>query len=193
MYTGRRLSTPLGFDLHFLTHWSILVTMICVLGLVISTGVSKFLYNSVCFKGSYIQWVEVLTGIFTLSLVSLQFLLSIGSLGLATAYDGSALDIGDGATWISAALDFQIQHSLSFFFAIALIGGRYECQELHFKKFYQRLVWFCVPVAVTLAWITMLLFSTTEVPYSRNGSLVILFVVWAAAVAPWSLIGYYVC
>ena len=139
VYTVGRLGSPFGFDLTFLTHWYVAATLLLTLVLGVTTFISWLLYASWCSTGRYIPWLENATALLIVALVSIQLFLTIASLAIISGYDGSLMST---ASWRSASLRWVTQHSLGFFFAAALVGGRFECHNGHIAKWLLRLVWF---------------------------------------------------
>ena len=81
VYTIERLGSPFGFDLTYLTHWNVAATLLVVLVLVVTTGVTQLLYSSWCSHGEGPEWIEITTALGLVALVSMQLSLTIGSLG----------------------------------------------------------------------------------------------------------------
>ena len=150
VYTATRLGGPLGYDLAYLTHWFVAATLLVTVILAVTTGISLLLYNSWCSQGRYIEWIEVTTAILLVVLVSLQLLLTIASLSLGSGYDGAR--IGDGRTWRQTSFEWATQHNVSFFFAAALVGGRFETQNPTIGRGMLRAAWFSIPVLLVALW-----------------------------------------
>ena len=189
-YTIGRLGSPLGFDLTFLTHWFVSATLLITLTLAATTFTSWLLYSSCVSKGRYIVWLENLTALLIVALVSVQLFLTIASLAVISGYDGSLMDT---ASWRSASLQWATQHSLGFFFSAALVGGRFEPQNERIARWLLRTVWFAVPVALAACWAFMLLASARSVPYGTVGDASSIVIATLAALLPWTLAGVVMC
>ena len=163
MYTASRLGGPLGYDLAYLTHWFVAATLLITVILAVTTGISLLLYNSWCSQGRYIEWIETTTAMLLVVLVSLQLLLTIASLSLGSGYDGAR--IGDGRTWRQTSFEWATQHNVSFFFAAALVGGRFETQNPTISRGILRAAWFSIPILLVALWTGTLVFFKTEIPY----------------------------
>ena len=124
-YTIGRLGSPLGFDLAYLTHWFVAATLLTTLALAVTTCISWLLYSSCVSQGRYIVWLENLTALLIVALVSMQLFLTIASLGIISGYDGSLMQASSvqAISWRSASLQWATQHCLGFFFAAALVGA----------------------------------------------------------------------
>jgi len=189
-YTIGRLGSPLGFDLTFLTHWFVSATLLITLTLAATTFISWLLYSSCVSKGRYIVWLENLTALLIVALVSIQLFLTIASLAVISGYDGSLMDT---ASWRSASLQWATQHSLGFFFSAALVGGRFEPQNERIARWLLRTVWFAVPIVLTACWAFMLLASARSVPYGTVGDASSIVIATLAALLPWTLAGVVMC
>lgn len=193
-YITRRLGSPLGFDLTFLTHWYVAVTLIITTGLAVTSFVSLLLYRS---KGRYhVEWIEIATAVFIVALVSIQLFLIIASLAIISGYDGSmtsSLNTASTFSWRSASLQWVTQHSLSFFFAAALVGGRFECHNECISQRIVRIVWFSAPMAIALLWIFTVYAMDNVVPYGTTGDGSSIAIAILAALLPWTLTGVVMC
>lgn len=192
LYTALRLGSVFGFNLTYLTHYFVLATLLVVLLLAITTSVSILLYDSFCFHGSYIVWIEWTTALALVALVSMQLLLTISSLGILSGYDGQPMT-EEGKTWRATAFQWCTQHSISFFFAAALVGGRYEVQTPNIPRWVLRVVYFASPAVLTVAWIITMLASRSGVPYFAMGDVASLVIATVAALVPWIVVGVVVC
>lgn len=190
LYTVGRLGSPLGFDLTFLTHWYVAATLLITLTLAVSTFISWLLYSSCMSTGRYIVWLENLTALLIVALVSIQLFLTIASLAVISGYDGSMMTT---TSWRSASLQWATQHSLGFFFAAALVGGRFETQNERISRWLLRFVWFAVPVALGSCWAFTLLASGTFAPYGTVGDASSIVIATLAALLPWALSGVVMC
>ena len=189
-YTIGRLGSPLGFDLTFLTHWFVAATLLITLVLAVTTFISWLLYSSCLSTGRYIVWLENLTALLIVALVSIQLFLTIASLAIISGYDGSLMTT---ASWRSASLQWATQHSLGFFFAAALVGGRFEAHNERLERRLLRSVWFAVPVLLGSCWLFTLLASDSFVPYGTTGDASSIVIATLAALLPWTLSGIVLC
>jgi hypothetical protein len=190
VYTVGRLGTPLGFDLAFLTHWYVAATLLLTLVLAATTFISWLLYASCWSTGRYIVWLENATALLIVALVSIQLFLTIASLAIISGYDGSLMAT---TSWRSASLRWVTQHSLGFFFAAALVGGRFECHNGHIAKWLLRMVWFAVPIVLGSCWAFTLLVSDSFVPYGTTGDVTSIVISTLAALLPWGIAGVVMC
>ena len=190
VYTVGRLGDPFGFDLTFLTHWYVAATLLITLVLGATTFISWLLYASCCSTGRYILWLENTTALLIVALVSIQLFLTIASLAIISGYDGSIMTT---ASWRSASLRWVTQHSLGFFFAAALVGGRFECHNGHIARWLLRLVWFAVPIALSACWAFTLFAAGSFVPYGTTGDVTSIVIATLAALLPWSIAGVVMC
>jgi hypothetical protein len=189
-YTVGRLGSPLGFDLTFLTHWFVAATLLVTLVLAVTTFISWLLYSSCVSQGRYIVWLENTTALLIVALVSIQLFLTIASLAVISGYDGSLIET---TSWRSASLQWATQHSLGFFFAAALVGGRFEPQNERIERWLLRTVWFAVPVLLAACWAFTLLARASFVPYGTTGDAASIVIATLAALLPWTLAGVVMC
>jgi hypothetical protein len=191
VYTASRLGGPLGYDLAYLTHWFVATTLLITVLLALTTGISELLYNSWCSKGRYIEWIETATALLLVALVSMQLLLTIASLSLGAGYDGSR--VADARTWRQTSFEWASQHCISFFFAAALVGGRFETQNPSITRWLLRLFWFGVPTLLVTLWLGTLVFFQDEIPYMRVGEPVPIAIATFGAAVPWVVVGVVLC
>ena len=192
VYTVSRLGSSFGYDLTYLTHWYVAATLIAVLVLAVTTGLSQLLYNSWCSQGRYVNWIELTTAGTLVALVSMQLSLTVASLGIVSGYDGAQIDVG-GRSWRTTSLEWSTQHCVSFFFSAALIGGRFECQTPSIKRWVLQLIWFAVPSVLVLGWIVAMAVASSGLPYDQTGDLTALILSGVAAFVPWMVVGWVVC
>jgi len=190
-YTIHRAGSPFGYDLTYLTHWAVAATLLATVVLTISTGLSHLLYSSWCSSGRYVSWIESVTALALIALVSLQLSLTIGSLGIVSGYDGSRF--GNTGSWRSTSFQWATQHCISFFFSAALVGGRFECQNPLLPRWLLRTVWFVVPMLLVVCWIVAMATAEAGVPYASTGEPLSLAVSALAAIVPWSIVGWVLC
>ena len=191
LYTIHRAGSVFGYDLAYLTHWFVAGTLCVVAALTVTTLVSWALYASCCSQGKYIVWVDTLTALLMVALVSMQLFLTIASLAIGSGYDGSL--IADTPSWRVASINWCTQHSVSFFFSAALVGGRFEMHNGEVSRWTLRAIWFAVPITLGVCWFLYLLFASTQVPYTATGDTLSFGVAVAAAAAPWIVSGTVVC
>ncbi len=190
LYTIGRLGSTLGFDLSFLTHWFVATTLIITVCLAVTTFVSWILYSSCFSTGRYVVWLENATALLIVALVSLQLFLTIASLAIISGYDGSMME---AESWRSASLQWCTQHSLGFFFAAALVGGRFECQNERISRWLLRAVWFSIPAILTTLWLFTIFANDNFVPYGTTGDAASIVIATLAAVLPWGISGVVLC
>ena len=190
VYTVGRLGDPFGFDLTYMTHWYVAATLLLTLVLSATTFVSWLLYASCCSTGRYIVWLENATALLIIALVSIQLFLTIASLAIISGYDGSLMTT---TSWRSASLRWVTQHSLGFFFAAALVGGRFECHNGRIARWLMRLVWFGVPILLASCWAFTLFASANWIPYGTTGDGTSIVIATLAALVPWTLAGIVMC
>jgi hypothetical protein len=194
-YTIGRLGSPLGFDLTYLTHWFVAATLLTTLALAVTTCISWLLYSSCISQGRYIVWLENLTALLIVALVSMQLFLTIASLGIISGYDGSLMQASSvqAISWRSASLQWATQHCLGFFFAAALVGGRFETQNERIARWLLRAVWFAVPILLASCWAFLLLARSSYAPYGTTGDATSIVIATLAALLPWTLAGIVMC
>lgn len=179
-----------GFDFTFLTHWYVAATLFITVVLAVTTFISWSLYASCCSEGRYIAWMENLTALLIVALISIQLFLTIASLAIISGYDGSLVS---AESWRSASLRWVTQHSLGFFFAAALVGGRFECHNGKIERWLLRLVWFAVPALLACFWVSLLGFGANAPPYGTTGDGASIAIATLAALLPWGLAGIVMC
>ena len=190
-YTAKRLGGPFGYDLTYLTHWYVAATLLAVAVLTVTTGVSSLLWSSWCSKRGFVVWIELATALVLVALVSMQLSLTIGSLALVSGYDGSRFS--DDRSWSQTSLEWATQHCVSFFFAAALVGGRYEVQNPCISRWLLRAVWFGVPLLLLGCWVVAMASTESTVPYFATGEPAPIIIAAFAALVPWIVVGVVVC
>jgi len=118
-------------------------------------------------------------------------LLTIASLSLGAGYDGTR--ILDGRTWRQTSFEWATQHSISFFFAAALVGGRFETQNPSISRDVLRWVWFLIPVLLTALWTATIVVFEDAIPYMSAGEPVPLAIATFGAAVPWVVVGVVLC
>ena len=191
MYTISRAGSVWGFDLTYLTHWFVACTLLVVAVLTITTLISWALYASCCSQGKYIVWLDTFTALLMVALVSMQLFLVIASLAIGSGYDGAL--IADTPSWRVSSINWCTQHSITFFFAAALVGGRFEAHNGEVGRFTLRVIWFALPTLLGVCWFLYLMFQSANVPYTATGDSISLGIAFAAAAVPWIVSGTVVC
>jgi len=191
LYTAGRLGSVWGFDLSYLTHWFVACTLAVVLTLTLTTFVSWALYASWCSKGKYVIWLDNLSALLLVTLVSMQLFLVVAALAIGSGYDGSL--IASAPSWRISSVQWCTQHSISFFFAAALVGGRFEPHNDEISRFTLRAVWFGVPILLASCWFIYLMLISATIPYGASGDALSLGIAFAAAAAPWAVSGSVIC
>ena len=190
-YAVGRLGSVVGFDLTYLTHWFVAATLLVVASLTVTTFVSWMLYSSPCSRGRYIIWLDNLTALLVVALVSMQLFLVIASLGIGSGYDGGL--VADTTSWRTAALQWCTQHSISFFFSAALVGGRFETHNDGLSRLALRIAWFSFPLVLAACWVVTIIVGSAVVPYGAVGDTTSISIAFLAAAAPWTITGWVVC
>lgn len=195
LYMGENLDGPFGYDLTFFTHWSLLATLILTFVICITTGISRALY---LFSPPLTSpAVETVTGVALAAATSIQFALTLATLGLIVGYDGSFLSTSTGS-WSSQGFSFTVQHSLSFFFLAAVTGSRYELGDpliaigspkVPIPLLYRRIAWFAAPPLIGAFWTITLLATNNPSPYDEFTGFGSLFVALTGAFVPWVVVG----
>lgn len=191
VYTASRLGSALGYDLSYLTHWCVAATLLFTMVLCATTGITELLYNSRFSKRRWVEWVETLTALLLVALASVQLLLTLASLSLGAGYDGSR--IGDARTWSQTSFEWALQHCISFFFAAALVGGRFEVQNPAITRATLRSVWFGTPALLLVLWAGALVLLDEAIPYAQAWEPVPIAIAVLGAAAPWATVGSVVC
>ena len=185
-----KLGSPFGFDLSYYTHLSTAASIFLICILTVTTGISKLLYSSCCFMGKYVDWVDIVTAVCMVMLTSVQMILTLLTLATVSGFDGGM--VADYRSWAVFGLEWAIQHTLTFFFAAALVGGRYEIHTPWISSTLLRLFWFQGPVLLLLGWATSVAVRGSN-PYESQANMTVVVVGSLAAVVPWAVIGAVVC
>ena len=191
LYTIGRVGSVVGFDLTYMTHWFVAATLLIVVALTITTFVSWLLYSSCVSEGKYIVWLDNLIALLTVALVSMQLFLVIAALAIGSGYDGGL--VGDTPSWRIASVQWCTQHSISFFFSAALVGGRFEAHNDSISRFTLRTTWFLVPTLLAGCWLATLIIRSASVPYTATGDTMSVAVAFMAAAVPWVISGTVIC
>ena len=127
LYIQSRLGSVFGFELRYFTHWSLAASTVLAALLLGTTAVSWVGYSCAASWKPARQrfaYVEIATAGLTIALVSVQLALTLLTLSLFAAFDGSL--VGTELSFRQQGFEFTLQHSISFFFAAALYGSRFE-------------------------------------------------------------------
>lgn len=163
IYVITRIMGP-GYSLVYYTHWSLFASLILVAVVGVLSLFSWGLYVTSP-QRLYSEQIETVTAVCITALLSIQYFLTTGTLGMAAGYSGVYYADGKGS-WRISGFEFTVQHSISFFFASSLYATRYEHAAL--KTWTQRLSWVGLPFVLGASWIVAMIIdsSTTEhTPY----------------------------
>lgn len=193
LYAYRRLDNPFEFDTSFFTYTTMAITLGIVFALSITTLIAHLLYASCCSRKRWIEWVDFLTATLIVALVSVQLILTLATLGAVAGFEGAPIlvDASGHENWNTYGLDWVVSHSISFFFAAALAGSRYEHNLTSMSWWWLRAAWFAPVVATTILWATSVAGTTNPYDGQTNFSVTILGTL--CALVPWTLIGLVVC
>jgi hypothetical protein len=192
MHVVHKTGTIYGFDLSYLTHWTVLLTLVLLAVLTVTMLIAFLLYDSRCSRDRVADCVDIITAHSIAALTSIQLVLTLASLGVCAAYDGGRVFLGSNS-WLAFGMQWSTQHCLSFFFAAALVGARYECWLPEVSSRWLKVWWFTTPVLVLAAWVIALLAKQDAVPYEQVADPLALVVATLGALVPWGVIGYYLC
>ena len=181
-----------GFDLSYLTHWSVLITTLLLLVLTVTMAIAQFLYASTCHRGGWVDLVDITTALCLVGLVSVQLLLTLSSLGITASFGGSTVVLG-AQSWPAFGMQWSSQHCLTFFFAAALTGARYEPQHPHIGSKALRSAWFALPTLIVIIWIPIVLTAQHGMPYTKVADLSALAVACIGGLVPWAIVGWWLC
>jgi hypothetical protein len=187
-----KTGTVFGFDLNYLTHWSVLVTLLLLLMLTVTMLLCQTLYASWCSQERIVDCAEILTALGLVGLVSLQLLLTLCSLGITASFGGSNVVMGK-VSWPAFGMQWSSQHCLSFFFAAALVGARWEPQHPWVSRRKLLIAWFGIPTLTAGAWLIAMCSIQTGLPYAQVADMSALVVACTGAIVPWIVIGIWLC
>jgi hypothetical protein len=192
LYMDQRLLGIWGFDLDYFTHWSLMVTVVLVSLLGINTLIQRVVYTFergiVTFDDGGSEFIAPFTGALTVSVLSIQFALTLLTLALIAGYDGAL--VTSETSWRTAGYEYTVQHSLTFFFAAAVYGSRYETGDLNgISVRLRRIVWYTTPPLVGTAWGAHLLSRGKGSPYTEADEGWGLLAGILSAVVPWIVTG----
>ena len=192
LHVVHKTGTIYGFDLSYLTHWSVLITLVLLAVLTVTMLIAYVLYDSRCSRNRVADCVDIITAHSIAALTSLQLVLTLATLGFCAAYDGGRVFMGANS-WTAFGMQWSTQHCLSFFFAAALVGARYECWLPEVSSRWLKFWWYATPAAAVVAWVIAMLAKGDTVPYQQVADPVALVVATVGALVPWGVIGYYLC
>lgn len=158
VYIAVRVYSDAGYSMLYFTHHSMIATLILTVLVGISTAFCYFLYTCVG-RRLVSEPVEVANAIMLTALVSIQFFLTLGTLGMASGYTGIHYDSG-GLGWRTTGYQFSVQHTVSFFFCAALYASRYEHNML--STAWRRAAWMALPPIIGLTWVVCVAASGSE-------------------------------
>ena len=84
--------------------------------------------------------------------------------------------------------EWTLQHSLSFFFCAAVLGGRFETQLVLTPRA-KKILWLVPPPVLCACWVIYLFSSGTSVPYDAATSQANFLLGVFAALLPWAVAG----
>ena len=192
LHVVNKTGTIYGFDLSYLTHWSVLITLVLLAVLTVTMLIAFVLYDSRCSRDRVADCVDIITAHSIAALTSIQLVLTLASLGICASYDGGRVFLGSNS-WTAFGMQWSTQHCLSFFFAAALVGARYECWLPEVSSLWLKVWWYATPFLAVVAWGIALLAKKDAVPYQQVADPVALVVATVGALVPWGTIGYYLC
>ena len=208
-----KTGSAFGFDLTYLTHWSVLVTLLLLLVLTATMALAQLLYASWCSNDRFIECNDIVTALSLVGLVSIQLLLTLSSLGIVASFGGSNVVLG-AQSWPAFGLQWSSQHTLSFFFAAALAGARYEPQHPWLARADAdasadadcerrprswlgpralRATWILVPLLTLVAWGIAMGALRHGMPYGQMADLSALAVACVGGLVPWAIVGWWLC
>jgi hypothetical protein len=165
LYILSRIDGATGFRMTFFTHWSLVATLVLT---VVVGALSAFCYSLYAFtprQRLVCEPLEAVTAVALVALASVQFFLTLGTLGMSAGYTGVGYSSGSYG-WVATGYQYTVQHSVSFFFAAALFATRYEHHAL--SRTLQRVAWFVPPPLLGVAWTaTILSVSGGSDPYTE--------------------------
>ena len=97
--------------------------------------------------------------------------------------------IADERSWTRQGYEWTLQHSLSFFFTAAVLGSRYETQDLLKPGLVKRILWFAPPLLLAAAWGIAMTFNSSGVPYDAATDQFAFVLGVVAALVPWVVLG----
>lgn len=197
-YIDSRLGGPLSFDLTYFTHWSLLASTLLATLLLATTAISWVAYAFDCsFKPGRMRlsFVEIATAALTIMLVSVQLALTLMTLSLFAAFDGTL--VASEKSFREVGFEYTLQHSISFFFAAALYASRFEIayrdggqdDKERLSRTVRRICYYSPPPVLGACWLVTLLISGDSSPYEGGTSFLHFIVGVVAASVPWLVCG----
>ena len=191
LYSTRRLESPFGFDTSYFTHASNAVSLALFYLLATTTSIASLLYSSFLSQKRWVGWIDLLTAAALVSVTSIQMLLTLATLGAVAGFDGAAME-SDDETWAEYATRWSIQHSISFFFAAALVGSRYEHHVSDLSTWWMRGLWAAGPVVCLLLWIVGMAAAEGS-PYEGMTDTAVTVLGVLCSLVPWGFVGFVLC
>ena len=177
---------------HFvLYHSSNAVSLALFYLLAVTTSIASLLYSSFLSQKRWVGWVDLLTAAALVSVMSIQMLLTLATLGAVAGFEGAAME-SDDETWADYATRWSIQHSISFFFAAALVGSRYEHHVSDLSTWWMRGLWAAGPVVCLLLWIVGMAVAEGS-PYEGMTDTAVTVLGVLCSLVPWVFVGFVLC
>jgi len=197
-YIDSRLGGPLSFELTYFTHWSLAASTLIATFLLATTATSWVAYSFACsFKPGRMRlsFVEMATAALTIMLVSVQLALTLMTLSLFAAFDGTL--VPSEKTFQEVGFEFTLQHSISFFFSAALYASRFEVayqdggdgDRERLSRTVRRVCYYAPPPVLGLCWLATLLILGDNSPYEGGTSFLQFVIGLIAAGVPWLVCG----
>jgi hypothetical protein len=197
-YIDSRLGGPLSFQLTYFTHWSLAASTLLATLLLATTAVSWAAYT---FAFSFnpgrmrLSFVEIATAALAIMLLSVQLALTLMTLSLFAAFDGSL--VASEKSFREVGFEYTLQHSVSFFFSCALYGSRFEVayrdggndDKERLSPRVRRICYYSPPPVLGACWLVTLLISGDSSPYEKGTSYLHFIVGVVAAGIPWLVVG----
>ena len=142
-----------------------------------------------------LSFVEIATAALTVMLVSVQLALTLMTLSLFAAFDGSL--VASEKSFREVGFEYTLQHSVSFFFAAALYGSRFEVawrngghdDKERLSRTVRRICYYSPPPVLGACWLVTLLISGDSSPYEGGTSFLQFVIGLVAASVPWLVVG----
>tara|TARA_B100001173_G_scaffold310225_1_gene324270 strand:- start:1372 stop:2874 length:1503 start_codon:yes stop_codon:yes gene_type:complete len=187
LYFADRFGDPTGVDLMYFTHWCMVCSAAFVSALTITTLISW-----VCWQCG--RWCvpifEELTCMLITATLSIQFVLTLLTLGLVVSYNGGDL-LGGGKHIHGSKIGFEFtaQHSITFFFIATVYTSRYEFGLPKSNLTVRRIVWYTSAPLVGVCWIMTMLIRNEPSPYDSQSSWLSLSICILATFVSWLALG----
>jgi hypothetical protein len=191
-YIAEKADGLFSYNFDYYTNWALAATALLTAFLLCTTLVSRGLWGC---NERYWLGCEHISGVLIITILSLQTALTLATLGLVVAYDGTATTTEE-TSWRQAGFEFSIAHSLSFFFIAAVYGVRFETGTPHplapwtVSTRARRWAWYATPPVLAVGWAVRLFIVGLGSPYGTFTSSSGLAVGIVAAVVPWMVCGF---